>query len=423
MAPGKKKWAARRGTERAVNKDMKKKVLLIAYHFPPEASGGTARPYSLYKYLSRYDYGVLVITQNRYGRTGNEKNIFRFASLVGWRRDFTLVKFFYKVISKLKNVFGAVPEGDAYWRKNVLAGIDKIIAENSIGLVYATYPAGEALNLGIEISGKYRLPLVSEFNDGVMFEPIIRTALWQKPLKARFEEKVVSKSSAVITVGRRYADYFRQRYGREDVYTVYNGYDRDDFAFARNSGSAGPKRRIAHFGAIDASRRRDTSPLYRALKRLKKDGIIDERNFELSFIGRYTDEEKRAIHDLNLDDIIKIYAPMDRASGLARIAAEYDFLLLYGVPGQNAVIPGKLFEYLELGKPIIGICGDNESGEIIVRTGTGEVCDFDGEAIASLFRKFLSGDFTFVPDKKEIAKYDREFQAGRIAAILDRVIK
>ena len=399
----------------------KKKVLLIAYHFPPEMSGGAARPYSLYKYLPKYGYEVFVVTQNRYGQLPDEKNIFRFDSLVGWRHDFTSTKFFYKIISKLKNIFGFCAESDVYWAKNVLAAADKIIKENGIQLVYATYPAGEALNLGMKIAEKYRLPLVSEFRDGLLLDPIVRAGFWQKFLKSRFERRVMANSSAVITVGKRYADYFRNQYEKKEVYTVYNGYDLDDFAPARSAKPAGNKRKIAHFGALGASRKRDISPLFRALGRLKESGLIDKDNFELSLMGRCINEEKAKISDYGLSDIIKIYAPMDRAAGLKKIAAEYEFLLLYGVPGQNAVIPGKLFEYLNLGKPIIGICGNNESGEIIKATGTGEVCGFDAEAIAGLFRKFLAGDYEFRPNRAEIDKYDRERQAGQIAAILDKI--
>ena len=178
---------------------------------------------------------------------------------------------------------------------------------------------------------------------------------------------------------------------------------------------------IAYFGKFNESKTRDIIPLLKGLVKLKNDNKIDSSNFELSLIGTYNKQENNLIEKNKLNDIIKIYQPVDKISGLKKLAAKYHFLLLYGVKGECSIISSKIFEYIKLNKPIIGICKGNESEEIIQKTQTGEIADFTEGSIVQIFNKFLNDQYHFKPNINEIKKYDRKEQAKKISQILDSI--
>jgi glycosyltransferase involved in cell wall biosynthesis len=399
---------------------MANRILIIAYHFPPEISGGVGRPHSLHKYLPRHGIRPTVITHEAYGKIDGERNVVRCNSLADWRRMKLLSpKVFLKAMSKGLNLVGLLVSTDIVWEHEVNRGIGCVLAKNGIEGVYATYPPVDALMLGVSISRKYNLPFLSEFRDGMAFEPLQKYNIVQKARMEEAENTIVNNSKVVVTVGKKLTRYFRGKYDRDSVFTVYNGYDQDDFEGLRTKEPKSfYKTKMVHFGRFNASRGSDIRPLLTALRCLKYDGIIEEKKFELSLIGRYTREEHDLVSSANVGDVIVFYPEMNKRDGFRKIVSEYTFLLFYGVKGQTTIVSSKLLEYIRLGKPILGICKGNEAEEIIRDTGTGEVCDFNVESIYALFRKFIESRYIYDPKQDKIARFDRTRQAGQIADIV-----
>jgi len=397
-------------------------VLLITGHFPPEDSGGAGRPYSLYKYLPRYGVNVYVITKNAFGELKDESNIYRFDSFANWRSQGILsAKGISRLISfigyKLFHIYT-----DTWWSRQVLAQVEDIITKRMIDTVYVTYPSAEVLKLGLQIKAKYKVRLVSEFRDGLVFEPIVanHNAL-QRYKSAALERKIVAESDLVITIGNTISDYFRRKYKAKHIYTVFNGFDPEDFPdpmAALNRADGQSKTRIANFGSLSASRKGNRVDLFVALKRLKDEGRISPAGFELSFIGRFTEIERSLIAKYGLQELVRFYPSVSKKAGFKDLYENYNYLLFYGVEGEKSIISSKLVEYINLDLPIIGICKGNEAEEIIANTGTGVVCDFDAESIYTTFVRLIDQQIDYRPDKQEIEKFNRQRQAGQISELL-----
>jgi glycosyltransferase involved in cell wall biosynthesis len=396
-----------------------KNLLLITDHFPPEQSGAVGRTYSLYKYLPQFGYNVIVITIAIYGKLNNEKNIYRFDSIYDWKKQgYFSRKAIYKYISKLIGLFYI--NYDRYWEKVIYRNIDRI-CQTKIDFIYSTYPHSASLFIGYHLSKKYNIPLITEFRDGFLFEPLEKLNIIERYSRKCFEKKIILHSTVVITIGKNLTNYYKNRYPASSVYTVYNGYNEDEFQFMRNMKEkmSDKKILIAYFGQFNQSKKRDIIPLINALKKLKIDKKIKSSNFELSLMGNYTIPEKKLIDKYKLNDIIKIYESVPKLVGLKKIAGMYHFVLLYGIKAESSIISSKIFEYLKLNKPIIGICKGNESEEIIYQTQTGEVADFDQDSIYNIFNKFLNKQYKFNPNTEEIKRFDRREQAKKIAHILN----
>jgi len=395
-------------------------ILIIAYHFPPEMSGGVNRPYSFYKYFYEYGLQPIIITHDAFGYSDNESNVIRCNSLRDWRNAKIFnKKIFLKIICKMLNSTGLLVQNDFVWQHNVKKIISNIILKNRIKGIYATFPPIDTLMLGIFISRKYHLPLLSEFRDGLVFESLQKYHVIQKARVLKIERIVLEHSKAIVTIGKKLSQYFIHNYHNKNIFTVYNGYDKIDFeGLQKNKLPRLNKVKIAHFGAFNRSRKTDITPLLMALDRLKADAAINRRSFELSLIGTYTKDEHKMVAKIGLNDIIYFYPQMKKQDGFRRISSDYNFLLFYGVKDQKTIISSKLLEYLMLNKPILGICKGNEAEEIITKTGTGEVCDFIVDSIYDLFKKFIEGKYKYNPRKEEITKFDQKILVGQTADII-----
>ncbi len=403
--------------------DHKINILLISSHFPPENSGGTSRPYSLFKYLPGFGVNVFVITKKKPAQPGNEANIFRFDSFINWRSQHI---FSFKRWYRYYTLFGFKlfhMHADTFWYKSVLKNIDCIIKEHNIHLIYATYPETESLQIGVRLKKKYKIPLLLEFRDGLVFEPVKMNAnRIQKKQILNLEKQSVNNAAGIITIGENLSNYFKQMY-QVNVDTVYNGYDSDDFIEAdATEFFQGSKIKVVHFGGLNASRSSNRNNLFLALKKLLDDNKINNTNFELHFIGNITEKEKMLAQQSGLNDLIIFTPQMEKSAGFCKIKQEFNYVLFYGVKDNTTIISSKLPEYMRLGKPVLGICKGNEAEDIIRKSGIGEVCDFDVQSIYDLFSNAMNQKITFNPDIEFIKLFDRKKQAAQISVIIKRII-
>jgi len=401
---------------------MLKKILILAYHFPPEQSGGVSRPYSLFQHLPLYGYEPLVVTIE-HPCTPALPNVMRYPSLMrGLASGAERGKLLYRVANKMLKYLGWHPSTDLLWEKNVRAQVARILAQHDIALIYATYPPVGTVKLGMHISGTTGIPLVTEFRDGLTFEPLSKYSVLQRYVIDRFERRLIARSAAVVTIGSNISRFFSDKYGKAEVHTVYNGYDQVSQPWGERKQTGDGVMRFVHFGSLNLSVMRSVAPLFDGLALLKPACAAAGKAFAVTFIGNYTSDEMALVGALGLGDVVTFQAPVGKQAGLRDIAENYDGLILYGVPGNSGFISGKLLEYINLRKPIIGICRGNEAANIIELTRTGAVCGFHEQEVCALFLQFINGEIGFNPDPERIASFDRKAQAGQVASVLDRVL-
>jgi hypothetical protein len=120
---------------------------------------------------------------------------------------------------------------------------------------------------------------------------------------------------------------------------------------------------------------------------------------------------------------VAISPRVDKAEGLKFLSNNIDYLLFLGVKNETTIISSKLFDYLNLQIPIIGICKGNEAETLINDTQTGEVCDFNKEDIENLIEKAVKKELKFSPQKEKINFFTRENQAILLGNLLKKILK
>jgi glycosyltransferase involved in cell wall biosynthesis len=219
-----------------------------------------------------------------------------------------------------------------------------------------------------------------------------------------------------------------------DVTSVPFGYDAAAFA-GEPPARADDRFRIVHVGEFhtEIGRRQERhrglrrvlggdspanvlarSPLYllRALERVGSDRV------ELHLAGRLSaaDEEILAgsplVHRHG-------YLPHADAVALMR-SADLLFLPMYDVSGRAGLVPGKTYEYLASGRPILAAVPDGDARDLLRDAGAHVVAPTDDAAMADVIRQEL--DEPTEPGPARLDRYEYAAVTRSLAEILDGVI-
>jgi len=372
-------------------------ILLVAYYFPPINSAGSVRPVQMARWLRNCGHAVSVLTHG-YGegadpspeiirvpdpafvRARQGKKFWRWAFWRGW--------------AELQNSFGRYASVFSPWRRAVLARAEEIQRACRPDLILATYPPLEVLEIGLELSRRFRVPLISDFRDGLLFRSIeekrLRSHRCVREKYAKTEAATAAASSLIVAVTPVLRDYFSRTYPGSRCQTVYNGYDEDEWRDLPEVSLAPGFFHIVHAGRFALSdSATDIRPFSAALR--QAGSLHPDKPFCLHLLGEYSGSERSAFKDLIASGAVVIHPPAGRRETLAYQKAA-DLLLLITRPGVRSGIPLKLYEYLFSGKPVLALTDDAEVRRIAEDSGIVWCASpLDLPAITELLAQILSG--------------------------------
>jgi glycosyltransferase involved in cell wall biosynthesis len=214
--------------------------------------------------------------------------------------------------------------------------------------------------------------------------------------------------TSLDTIRNRYPEHPDRKFA-----CLPNGYDPAAFAGFQSRRHGGPQVVVTHVGTLYKT----ASPRYYldALDQLPED--LRSR-FETRFVGRVAESERAQLEGRKSN--VRILGFMPQAKALQQIE-ETDYLLL--TMTNEISLPGKLFEYLATGKPILALAArGSEVDRILEETGAGWCADpFDPAAIAALLRRAVEYRDTAGTHirKENILRYERPRLTAGLAALLE----
>jgi glycosyltransferase involved in cell wall biosynthesis len=164
-----------------------------------------------------------------------------------------------------------------------------------------------------------------------------------------------------------------------------------------------------------------------ALQRLHQRDPAWRSAFEVEMVGGRESHNDQLTAALGLEHCVRWrdYVP-HRDAIAAMQSADVLVLIKHVEPRFRGLIPGKLYEYMGAGRPILALVPDSEAADLVRDLGWGEVAPPDDpEAIAAALLRFLAhkraGRLQSTYPMRGRERFERAAQTAEIAAILDTI--
>lgn len=414
------------------------KVLMVAYQFPPVGGSGVQRSAKFAKYLPLYDWEPVVITRDTTKMTLRDESLLReIPSKIEIIRtpayDLTVLPSFLSKVGKFIAWKLLIPDGEILWMKKALNICLERIKKGDIKAVYTTsYPYSDHL-MGLEIKKRFPdMPWLADFRDEWTNNPYLmdnpHPAYRMKKEKA-MEREVLQKADILITNTPIMKENFVRLNPGLDLESrmtvIPNGYDAEDFTNIERNQIKNSRFTITYTGALYGRRKPDL--ILEAIGNLVSSNLVQKDKIRVCFIGSFKPDVLQGMIEKNrLAGAVDAYSYMEHNECLKNMMSSDSMMLIEGGgPGSEAFYTGKIFEYIQTGKPILAVIPEKGAAAGIIRsTGTGIVCDWaDIKGIEKgfhmLYQAWQNGETVISPNHAEISKYERKALTRRLSELLN----
>ncbi len=252
------------------------------------------------------------------------------------------------------------------------------------GLVYSTSGAPSAHLAGWMCAKLAGLPWLAEFQDPVVFGEAQKRG--ERAFNAFVERTVARHADAVVFVTRRALEDFEQRNpleGRGRV--IYPGATPcpEPGGDAEDSGVL----LIGHFGSLTMGRL--PGPLLDALEHLAREDSRFRREVRFRQTGCCDGDARRQFAAFPFPEMVRVEAATSQAQSLDRMRrCSLLALIQHNGPISSLTIPSKTYEYLQTGRPVLGLTRGNPELDSLLREYGHIPADLrDAEAVRSEVRR------------------------------------
>jgi hypothetical protein len=379
-----------------------KRVLLVAFHFPPyDSSSGLHRTLSLAHYLPRFGWEPLVLTAHTraYGKPKSAPDPTSASNSLVVRRAcaFDAARHF-SVRGRYPGALALPDRWSSWFLGAVPAGLG-MIRKYKPALIWTTYPLATAHSIGAALSRLSGLPWIADFRDP-MVECI--DGHWfpenEAVRRARLtiERRVAQRARGATFCTDSASTIFSERHaaaGAPVCRVIENGYDPGAFDAAA-AASAPPRPgalHLVHSGTLYPGLDRDPSSFLRAIARLRERGQWPKHAHVTLRATGFDAVYRPTIEQLRLGDCVSLAPAVDYATAL-REMLEADGLLLFQGRTSNPAVPAKAYEYLRARRPILALLDDDgETAALLRRAGVGTLAPInDVDRIEAALATFVT---------------------------------
>lgn len=360
---------------------MNKKVLIIAYYFPPCGGGSTVRVHNFTKYLPKYDITPVILTamssyyeeyyldESLECQYSNETKIVRanvfFGNILKKAKQSSVItnnKKTSKVSIKhlIKNLIKSmlIPDEQIFWLPGALKAGKTIINETTLSAIISSGPPFTSHIVSALLAKKYGIPLILDYRDLWSSNQFYSNqAGFKFTVQKMIERKIIRSANKLIVTNANAQQTLMTEFNvpLEKINIIENGYD-DDLTekYFRNNDipQFKDKLKINYVGSL--TRQRTPKYFFDAISIIRQKYKIIL--FEINFIGFADESHKELVKDYNLDSIVNFIGSVTVEKAMEYVSKS-DLLLLFQrqSEGGSTAIPGKVYEYLASGIPVLSM--------------------------------------------------------------------
>jgi len=296
-----------------------------------------------------------------------------------------------------------VPDKQVTWRKPAVAAARAYLREHPVDVIFGSLAPRTNLLVARQLAREFNLPCVQEFRDlwtGSPYYHLAQPTALHRRLHAHLERTIIRDATRVTAVCRGLADHLQNKYCgvvRKPIALNYNFYDPEEY-LDTPSRSTDPNRPmvISYIGAMYTSR--NPFVFFEGMRQFIDQFAITPDTFRFRWVGSVLGVPliEQMMDRLQLRPYIDLEGQRSHQEALAILGAS-DISLIIQAPGDQVHIPGKLFEAMGAGVPVLALSDPCEVTDIITSASSGRVCPHDPADVC-----------------KTLAAYWNDHQDGRI---------
>jgi glycosyltransferase involved in cell wall biosynthesis len=425
-----------------------KKLLYIAYYFPPAGGPGVQRSLKFARYLPDHGWLPTVVTVDpnhaawpaldetmvrelpasvQVVRTRSRDPYAAYAKLRGQKKAESVGVGFadhvapgvFEQLARFVRANLFIPDARLGWVRFAKKAVRQLVESGEFDAILTSGPPHSSHLVGRWAGKTFGLPWLADFRDPwteVSYYDQLPFLPWSRAIDRRYERLVLRDATSVITVSRAVADLLRAKSERA-VAVISNGFDPEDLTGIVPIRGGGF--RVVHTGTLTESQ--NPAGAWQAIRSLRDEGA----DVRVHLIGRVDASVRQSIEAAGISEALEVTAYVPHRQALAYMAGAG--CLLMSVPRTKeaaGILTGKVFEYLASGPPILATGPvDSDPARLIRECSAGDMFDYDDrDAIRGFLDKHYTAGAALGGGRSDyLAQFTRQELTGELARELNRI--
>jgi glycosyltransferase involved in cell wall biosynthesis len=431
-----------------------KKVLMVAYYFPPSGGPGVQRVLKFVKYLPEFGWHPVVLTVENGDFPARDESLLAevpATSTVYRTRIIEPYRFYRTLTGKpadapvdVENIpaQGArrspaeklagfirstlfIPDARIGWYLYAVRRGMEIIRREKIDALYSSSPPYTCALIARSLHLRSGLPWIAGFRDPwTDFLTTPKRWFFPRMIDRRLEESVFADATMIEAAWSGIIADFRKKYPEADFSKCVhlpNGFDPADYPKIKKS-NVGPFT-VVYTGSMYG--KRNPQAFLKAVEELVREKKVDTRKIRLRFIGRFGSEVRAMFASSSIRSSIEVVDYLPHAESIQELLQAGALLLVVDEAKESEeIVPGKVFEYVGAQRPIIALAPEGAVAQLLRETNAGVVARHQDipaikRAFLECYRNFLYHRKNFRPNRAAMKQYERKEITRRLAQLLD----
>lgn len=417
-----------------------KKVLILAYDFPPYNSIGAQRPFSWFKYIKEFGIQPIIVTRHwddniqnpidyikpsKYKKKSIKNKDEGITIRVPFKpnlRDKLILRYGinrYIYLRKILTLIYQLCEFNISIfdnRRTIYLAAKEYLQNNSVDIIIATGEPFILFKYANNLSKQFNIPWIADYRDGWCSN--YNRSKFERILYNEIEKHLVKTSICITTVSEEFKIQLKKIHNKQ-VEILKNGYFPELFTDTENKYTE--RFTITFIGTLYS---------YQPIEMFADAFNVfcnDTRNCVLNFIGvDFYSEQRERVQRIfqGKNYTLNLTGRIDHITTI-EILKNSDLLLLPASKTHDQLY-AKVFDYLAVRKKILLFESDNAAlQKIITETNSGIICNTKNEILYALKECYNEWQKTGIVkcNSKNIEQYSRKEQTRKLAELIMSLCK
>jgi glycosyltransferase involved in cell wall biosynthesis len=324
-------------------------------------------------------------------------------------------------------------------------------------LIFATMSPFESGEVARRLSKRLGIPWVADLRDPwALDEMQVYPTAFHRQADMLKMERLLSTAALIIMNTPEATSALRAAFPRlrnKTVVTIPNGFDQSDFSAPVTERRDG-KFRIVHSGylhtdnGVELRKRgicrllggaqsgvdiltRSHTVLLDAVERWRalRPEIVDD--LEIVFAGKTSEQDRAVVNESGITSLVRFPGYISHKSSVNLVrTADLLFLPMHNLPAgrRSRIVPGKTYEYMATGRPILAAAPDGDARDFLSQCGTAMICRPDDAAgmiqiLDKTYRAWKSKQSVRRCNEAFVNQFERRNLTRTLAAAFDSMLR